>query len=148
MRIAHEKIRAAAWGVLFSGILAFLIVIGSRNLDHFDAALATGTEGTEATGTEGTEVTGTEPTEVTGIKQRETEERRARRGRERFDGVGRRSRPGGLSNTICVKRVACDGARLVLTRIVLLSPAASRRAVESRRRLRCSVSLCLYPLSP
>ena len=140
MRIAHEKIRAAAWGVLFSGILAFLIVIGSRNLDHFDAALATGTEGTE--------VTGTEPTEVTGIKQRETEERRARRGRERFDGVGRRSRPGGLSNTICVKRVACDGARLVLTRIVLLSPAASRRAVESRRRLRCSVSLCLYPLSP
>jgi hypothetical protein len=39
MRIAHEKIRAAAWGVLFTGILALLIVIGSRNLDHFDAAL-------------------------------------------------------------------------------------------------------------
>jgi len=33
------KLRAAAWGALFSGILAILIVVGSRNLNHFDAAL-------------------------------------------------------------------------------------------------------------
>jgi hypothetical protein len=39
MRLAHEKIRAAAWGVLFTGILTLLIIVGSRNLDHFDAAL-------------------------------------------------------------------------------------------------------------
>jgi hypothetical protein len=31
--------RAAAWGLLFTLILAALILIGSRNLDHFDAAL-------------------------------------------------------------------------------------------------------------
>ncbi len=37
--IATEKLRAAAWGLLFMGVLAILIVIGSRNLDHFDAAL-------------------------------------------------------------------------------------------------------------
>jgi hypothetical protein len=34
-----ERIRAAAWGVLTTGVLALLIVLGSRNLDHFDAAL-------------------------------------------------------------------------------------------------------------
>ena len=31
--------RAAAWGALFTGVEAVLIVAGSRNLDHFDAAL-------------------------------------------------------------------------------------------------------------
>lgn len=36
--IAREKIGASAWGVLFTGALAVLIVFGSRNLDHFDAA--------------------------------------------------------------------------------------------------------------
>jgi hypothetical protein len=39
MAIAREKMRAAAWGLLFAGVLAVLIVVGSRNLDHFDAAL-------------------------------------------------------------------------------------------------------------
>jgi hypothetical protein len=39
MRIVHERILSAAWGVFFTGILALLIVVGSRNLDHFDAAL-------------------------------------------------------------------------------------------------------------
>jgi hypothetical protein len=39
MRIAREKLLSAAWGVLFTGILALLIVVGSRKLDHFDAAL-------------------------------------------------------------------------------------------------------------
>jgi hypothetical protein len=34
-----EKLKAAGWGVLLSGILAVLIVAGSRNLNHFDAAL-------------------------------------------------------------------------------------------------------------
>jgi hypothetical protein len=29
----------AAWGTLFTTILAVLIVVGSRNLQHFDAAL-------------------------------------------------------------------------------------------------------------
>ncbi len=38
-RVAAEKVRAGAWGVLFATSLAFLIVVGSRNLDHFDAAL-------------------------------------------------------------------------------------------------------------
>jgi hypothetical protein len=37
--IARERIRAAAWGLLVSAVLALLIVAGSRNLDHFDAAL-------------------------------------------------------------------------------------------------------------
>jgi hypothetical protein len=31
--------RAGGWGALFTGLLALLIVVGSRNLDHFDAAL-------------------------------------------------------------------------------------------------------------
>jgi hypothetical protein len=37
--IAREKRNASAWGVLFTALLALLIVLGSRNLDHFDAAL-------------------------------------------------------------------------------------------------------------
>src|SRR4051812_32707414 len=35
----REVIKAGAWGLLTTMILAFLIVIGSRNLAHFDAAL-------------------------------------------------------------------------------------------------------------
>ncbi|MGD9762363.1 MAG: MFS transporter [Candidatus Binatia bacterium] len=38
-RIARERVMAAGWGLLFTGILALLIVAGSRNLEHFDAAL-------------------------------------------------------------------------------------------------------------
>jgi hypothetical protein len=38
-RIAREKVIATGWGLLFSGALALLIVVGSRNLEHFDAAL-------------------------------------------------------------------------------------------------------------
>jgi hypothetical protein len=38
-RIARERLTAAAWGLLFAAVLAALIVVGSRNLDHFDAAL-------------------------------------------------------------------------------------------------------------
>src|SRR5436190_1205922 len=34
-----ETIKATAWGLLFTVILAGLIVAGSRNLSHFDAAL-------------------------------------------------------------------------------------------------------------
>jgi hypothetical protein len=39
MGLARERVRAGAWGLLVSGLLAVLIVAGSRNLDHFDAAL-------------------------------------------------------------------------------------------------------------
>lgn len=39
MRISKESMKAAGWGVLFTGALAVLVVVGSRNLDHFDAAL-------------------------------------------------------------------------------------------------------------
>ena len=39
MYVAREKVRAGAWGFVFSGGLAVLILAGSRNLDHFDAAL-------------------------------------------------------------------------------------------------------------
>src|SRR5688572_8894829 len=39
MTIDRETIRAAAWGVLFTCVLAVLIVVGSRDLTHFDAAL-------------------------------------------------------------------------------------------------------------
>lgn len=35
---AH-RVRAAAWGVVLTAVLAILIVVGSRNLAHFDAAL-------------------------------------------------------------------------------------------------------------
>jgi hypothetical protein len=38
-RIGKERWVALAWGVLFTAILGALIVIGSRNLAHFDAAL-------------------------------------------------------------------------------------------------------------
>ena len=37
--IVPEKARAGAWGGLFTAILAALIIAGSRNLEHFDAAL-------------------------------------------------------------------------------------------------------------
>src|SRR4051812_29028128 len=36
---ATDKLHAAGWGVLFTAILAALIVLGSRTLNHFDAAL-------------------------------------------------------------------------------------------------------------
>jgi hypothetical protein len=38
-RLGRERIVGAAWGALFTAILAVLIVVGSRNLQHFDAAL-------------------------------------------------------------------------------------------------------------
>src|SRR5436190_86069 len=38
-RVGKERIVGAAWGALFTAILAVLIVVGSRNLQHFDAAL-------------------------------------------------------------------------------------------------------------
>ena len=38
-RVGTERIVGAAWGALFTAILAVLIVVGSRNLQHFDAAL-------------------------------------------------------------------------------------------------------------
>src|SRR6266542_4264931 len=38
-RVGRERMVALAWGVFFTGILAALIVFGSRNLAHFDAAL-------------------------------------------------------------------------------------------------------------
>ena len=38
-RVGSERIVGAAWGALFTGILGILIVAGSRNLQHFDAAL-------------------------------------------------------------------------------------------------------------
>jgi hypothetical protein len=37
--IKPEVVRATAWGLAAAGVLAALIVIGSRNLSHFDAAL-------------------------------------------------------------------------------------------------------------
>ena len=37
--MTKETIRAGAWGTLFTLIVAGLIVLGSRNLAHFDAAL-------------------------------------------------------------------------------------------------------------
>jgi len=38
-RVGRERIVGAAWGTLFTAILAVLIVAGSRTLQHFDAAL-------------------------------------------------------------------------------------------------------------
>jgi hypothetical protein len=38
-RIAPEKLKAATTGFAATAVLAVLIVVGSRNLDHFDAAL-------------------------------------------------------------------------------------------------------------
>lgn len=37
--MSKETIKAAAWGSLLTALLAILIVVGSRNLAHFDAAL-------------------------------------------------------------------------------------------------------------
>ncbi len=37
--IRAGQLKAAAWGLAVTAVLAALIVIGSRNLDHFDAAL-------------------------------------------------------------------------------------------------------------
>ena len=37
--IAPETLRAGAWGVAVTGMLAAPVVVGSRNLAHFDAAL-------------------------------------------------------------------------------------------------------------
>jgi hypothetical protein len=37
--MTKETINATAWGLLFTLILAGLIIVGSRNLSHFDAAL-------------------------------------------------------------------------------------------------------------
>ena len=37
--MSKETVKAAAWGLVLTSILAGLIVIGSRNLAHFDAAL-------------------------------------------------------------------------------------------------------------
>jgi hypothetical protein len=37
--VRNEELRAAAWALLVGGGLAVLIVVGSRNLAHFDAAL-------------------------------------------------------------------------------------------------------------
>jgi len=38
-RVGRERRIGAAWATLFTAILAVLIVAGSRNLQHFDAAL-------------------------------------------------------------------------------------------------------------
>jgi MFS transporter, NNP family, nitrate/nitrite transporter len=38
-RRSLERVRAAAWATLVTAVLAALIVVGSRNLQHFDAAL-------------------------------------------------------------------------------------------------------------
>lgn len=38
-RLGAERVVAAMWGLLFTAVLAALIVIGSRRLAHFDAAL-------------------------------------------------------------------------------------------------------------
>jgi nitrate/nitrite transporter NarK len=38
-RQALERVRAGAWGTLVTAALGAAIVVGSRNLDHFDAAL-------------------------------------------------------------------------------------------------------------
>ena len=39
VHIRREQFRACAWGLMATAVLAALIVFGSRNLDHFDAAL-------------------------------------------------------------------------------------------------------------
>ena len=38
-RIPREKIRAGLWALAMTLLLTLLIIVGSRNLDHFDAAL-------------------------------------------------------------------------------------------------------------
>jgi drug/metabolite transporter (DMT)-like permease len=37
--VGIERVKATVWGAFFTAILGVLIVVGSRNLDHFDAAL-------------------------------------------------------------------------------------------------------------
>jgi nitrate reductase gamma subunit len=37
--LQHESVKAAGWGILATGVMAALIVVGSRDLAHFDAAL-------------------------------------------------------------------------------------------------------------
>src|SRR5580765_1220245 len=39
MRLSRESITAGVWGAAATAVLAVLIVAGSRNLAHFDAAL-------------------------------------------------------------------------------------------------------------
>lgn len=39
VRIPRDRRHAAGWGLLFTALLGGLIVLGSRNLNHFDAAL-------------------------------------------------------------------------------------------------------------
>src|SRR5206468_12426049 len=63
----------------------------------------------------------------------------------RFDGVGRRSRPERLSNTICVQtsRVSCGPIRFHADRVAQPRRfAARRRIVRTQFFLRFSVSLC------
>src|SRR5215468_270382 len=38
-RLSRDRIGAAFWGFLAAAVLGALIVLGSRNLNHFDAAL-------------------------------------------------------------------------------------------------------------
>src|ERR1051325_6595043 len=38
-RVGRERVIAASWGLLFTAILGALIIAGSRNLQHVDAAL-------------------------------------------------------------------------------------------------------------
>src|SRR5829696_688052 len=38
-RVGRERIVSLVWGTLFTAILGVLIIAGSRNLQHFDAAL-------------------------------------------------------------------------------------------------------------
>lgn len=38
-RVGRERVTAAGWGTLFTAVLAILVILGSRNLQHFDAAL-------------------------------------------------------------------------------------------------------------
>lgn len=38
-RVGRERVIAALWGSAFTAILGVLIVLGSRTLAHFDAAL-------------------------------------------------------------------------------------------------------------
>jgi hypothetical protein len=37
--VARERLKAGVWAVMLTGLLASLILLGSRNLQHFDAAL-------------------------------------------------------------------------------------------------------------
>ncbi|MFY9225749.1 MAG: hypothetical protein WAQ98_23935 [Blastocatellia bacterium] len=37
--MAKEKLKATFWAILLTALLAIMIVLGSRRLAHFDAAL-------------------------------------------------------------------------------------------------------------